>query len=143
MSETVEVECYSGYTYAQEPKVVEWQGQRYEVKRIVKRWRTPQGPGFRVEVAGLSNLPWPTRQPALAAPCRDGAPVGAAPWPAWQSQDGQVARAPATPLAPGAGRGSGPGGRQPPMFRLVDLTYLEIEDKWTMTVPKLIQEDQR
>ncbi|MEJ2560866.1 MAG: hypothetical protein P8186_32525 [Anaerolineae bacterium] len=96
MNETVEVECYSGYTYAQEPRAVEWKGQRYEVKRIVKRWRTPQGPHFRVEVAGISNLPWPTRQ-----------------------------------------------GRKSPMSRLVDLTYLEIEDKWTMAVPKLIQEDQR
>jgi hypothetical protein len=106
MSETVQVECYSGYTYAQEPRVVEWQGQRYEIKRILKRWRTPQGPGFRVEVAGISSLPWPTRQPALA-------------------------------------RASGPGGRQSPISRLVDLTYWEIEDKWTMTVPILIQEDQR
>jgi glycosyltransferase involved in cell wall biosynthesis len=26
----------------------------------------------------ISNLPWPTRQPVLPAPCRDGAPVGAA-----------------------------------------------------------------
>jgi hypothetical protein len=88
MSETVQVECYSGYTYAQEPRAVEWQGQRYEVKRILKRWRTPQGPHFRVEVAGISH-------------------------------------------------------GQSPMSRLVDLTYSEIEDKWTMTVPKLIQEDQR
>jgi hypothetical protein len=96
MSETVQVECYSGYTYAQEPRVVEWRGQRYEIKRILKRWRTPQGPGFCVEVAGISSLPWPTRQ-----------------------------------------------GRQSPISRLVDLTYWEIEDKWTMTVPILIQEDQR
>jgi hypothetical protein len=87
MNETVEVECYSGYTYAQEPRAIEWRGQRYEVKRIVKRWRSPQGPGFRVEVTGISNLP-------SSIP------------------------------------------------RLVDLTYLEIEDKWTMAVPKLIQEDQ-
>jgi hypothetical protein len=130
MNETVEVECYSGYTYAQEPRAIVWHGQRYEVKRIVKRWRTPQGPHFRVEVAGISNLPWPTRQPALPAPCRDGAPVGAA----------QVARASPGPVSvPGRG---GPGGRQSPISRLVDLTYLEIEDKWTMAVPKLIQEDQ-
>jgi hypothetical protein len=88
MSETVQVECYSGYTYAQEPRTVEWQGQRYEIKRILKRWRTPQGPGFHVEVTGISNL-------------------------------------------------------QSPISRLVDLTYWEIEDKWTMTVPILIQEDQR
>jgi hypothetical protein len=88
MSETVQVECYSGYTYAQEPRAIEWRGQRYEVKQVVKRWRTPHGPGFCVEVAGISNL-------------------------------------------------------QSPISRLVDLTYWEIEDKWTMTVPILIQEDQR
>jgi ribosomal protein L11 methyltransferase len=60
----------------------------------------------RVEVGTvqISNLPWPTRQPVLPAPCRDGAPVGAAPWPAWRSQDGQVA---------------GPGGRQSPVWDLV------------------------
>jgi hypothetical protein len=87
MNETVEVECYSGYTYAQEPRAIVWHGQRYEVKRILKRWRTPQGPHFRVEVAAISDLP-------------------------------------------------------SPISGLVDLTYLEIEDKWTMAVPKLIQEDQ-
>ncbi len=50
------VECYSGYTYAQEPRAFEWEGRRYDVERIVKRWRTPAGPCFRVEVAGISNL---------------------------------------------------------------------------------------
>ncbi len=56
MSDSVQVECYSGYTYAQEPRAFEWRGRRYEVKRIVKRWRTPEGPGFRVEIAGISDL---------------------------------------------------------------------------------------
>ena len=50
-SVTVQIECYSGYTYAQEPRAVVWRGERYEVQRIVKRWRTPAGPAFRVEVA--------------------------------------------------------------------------------------------
>jgi hypothetical protein len=51
MSITVQVECYSGYTYAQEPRAFVWRGERYEVQRIVKRWRTPAGPAFRVKVA--------------------------------------------------------------------------------------------
>lgn len=88
MRDSVRVECYSGYTYAEEPRAFEWRGQRYEVKRILKRWRTPQGPGFRVEVAGTSNF-------------------------------------------------------QSPISGLVDLTYVETEDNWTMAVPILIQEDQR
>ncbi len=59
MKVPVKVECYSGYTYAQEPRAFEWEGSRYQVERVVKRWRTPDGPGFRVEVAGISNLQSP------------------------------------------------------------------------------------
>jgi len=44
------VECYSGHTYAQEPRVVVWQGSRYPVERTEARWRTPDGPAFRVVV---------------------------------------------------------------------------------------------
>lgn len=76
----VQVECYSGYTYAQEPRAFERGGRRYQVTRIVKRWRTPQGPIFRVEASSTSDP-------------------------------------------------------QPPVSKLVDLTYLEVEDKWTMGVP--------
>lgn len=81
-SVSVQVECYSGYTYAQDPRAFNWRGQRYEVKRVVKRWHTPQGPGFRVEVAGISSL-------------------------------------------------------ESPIPKLVDLTYLELEDQWTLTVQNL------
>ncbi len=42
------VECYSGYTYAQEPRAFTWQGHHYAVAEIEARWRTPQGPAFRV-----------------------------------------------------------------------------------------------
>ena len=59
-TETLQVECYSGHTYAQEPRAFEWEGQRYKVERIVKRWRTPEGPGFRVQISNpksqISNL---------------------------------------------------------------------------------------
>ena len=44
------VECYSGHTYAQEPRAVIWQGCRYPVSRVEERWRTPEGPAFRVQV---------------------------------------------------------------------------------------------
>jgi hypothetical protein len=54
---TVEVECYSGYTYAQEPRAVVWRGERYQAQRVLKRWRTPAGPAFRVQavLATTSN----------------------------------------------------------------------------------------
>jgi hypothetical protein len=51
----VHVECHSGYTYAQEPRALEWGGQRYEVQCLVKRWRTPAGPGFRVKVSRVPD----------------------------------------------------------------------------------------
>jgi hypothetical protein len=43
------VECYSGHTYPQEPRVVVWQGRRLPVTHIERRWRTPEGPAFSVE----------------------------------------------------------------------------------------------
>ena len=55
MNVPVQVECYSGHTYAQEPRAFEWRGQRYEVVRVVKRWRTPTGPAFRVEITAVKS----------------------------------------------------------------------------------------
>ena len=43
------VECHSGYTYAQEPRVVVWEGMRYPVTEVSRRWRQPEGPAFDVE----------------------------------------------------------------------------------------------
>jgi hypothetical protein len=43
------VECYSGHTYAQEPRSVLWRGRRYAVVHVQARWRTPEGPAFRIE----------------------------------------------------------------------------------------------
>lgn len=45
------VECYSGYTYAQEPRALHWQGRRWEVTAILDRWRQPTGPVFIVRSA--------------------------------------------------------------------------------------------
>ena len=44
-----QVECYSGHTYAQEPRAVIWQGRRYLVAAVLQRWRTPGGPAFWIE----------------------------------------------------------------------------------------------
>jgi hypothetical protein len=43
-----QVECYSGHTYAQEPRAVVWQGRRSLVTHVEGHWRTPEGPVFRV-----------------------------------------------------------------------------------------------
>jgi hypothetical protein len=43
------VECYSGYTYAQEPRAFTWRGRRYVVQAIEWTWRTPKGPHFLVK----------------------------------------------------------------------------------------------
>jgi hypothetical protein len=46
--ERAEVEVYSGYTYAQEPRALIWHGRRYGVACVEQRWRTPEGPAFQV-----------------------------------------------------------------------------------------------
>lgn len=42
------VECHSGYTYAERPMAVYWDGSRHEIDEILSRWRTPEGPAFQV-----------------------------------------------------------------------------------------------
>jgi hypothetical protein len=46
----VYVECYSGHTYAQEPRVIIWRGFRAPVSQVKHAWRTPDGPAFRVSL---------------------------------------------------------------------------------------------
>lgn len=46
------VECYSGHTYAQEPRAFTWQGRRWVVQTLERAWRTPEGPCFLVQVEG-------------------------------------------------------------------------------------------
>ena len=42
------VECYSGHTYAQEPRAFVWHGQRHVVQAVERAWRGPEGPHFLV-----------------------------------------------------------------------------------------------
>lgn len=42
------VECHSGFTYAERPTALTWQGRRLEVEAILGRWRLPDGRRFRV-----------------------------------------------------------------------------------------------
>ena len=48
---SIVVECYSGYTFAERPIAFVWEGRRYQIERILQRWRSPDGPGFRVLTA--------------------------------------------------------------------------------------------
>ncbi|MGE5220841.1 MAG: hypothetical protein ACM3PY_00290 [Omnitrophica WOR_2 bacterium] len=42
------VECHAGAMYAEYPTAFIFEGQRLEVKNILRRWRDPGGKGFRV-----------------------------------------------------------------------------------------------
>jgi len=44
------VECHSGFTYAERPKTIYWEGKRLEINRIEKQARTQEGSFFRVRV---------------------------------------------------------------------------------------------
>jgi hypothetical protein len=44
----VQVECYSGHTFAERPMAFTCHGQRHQVGQILKQWHSPDGPGFRV-----------------------------------------------------------------------------------------------
>ena len=44
----LEVNCYSGYTYAERPTSFRWQGLEYEVEEIEKEWLEPGEKYFRV-----------------------------------------------------------------------------------------------
>ncbi len=50
--ENPSVRCYSGHTYAQEPRTFTWQGVEYEVKGIEKAWQEPEERHFLVETGG-------------------------------------------------------------------------------------------
>ena len=45
---SVQVECYSGGRYAERPKVLILEGERMEIAAVLKQWRLPEGPCFRV-----------------------------------------------------------------------------------------------
>ena len=45
------VECYAGSTYPENPRALEWTGQRYVVEEIIDRRREPHGVGFLVRCA--------------------------------------------------------------------------------------------
>ncbi len=48
----LEVNCYSGHTYAERPKSFRWEGIEYEVEEIEKAWVEPGKRYFRVRTGG-------------------------------------------------------------------------------------------
>ena len=45
---SLEVNCYSGHTYAEEPRSFTWEGTEYQVQDIEKAWQEPGERCFRV-----------------------------------------------------------------------------------------------
>ena len=45
------VECYAGSTYPEQPRAFQWEGQRYQVSAVLQRRREPEGIGFLVQCA--------------------------------------------------------------------------------------------
>lgn len=48
MVENLIVNCYSGHTYAEEPRSFVWEGVEYEVEKIEKAWQEPGKKYFQV-----------------------------------------------------------------------------------------------
>ncbi len=46
----ISVQCYSGHAYATEPRAIASPKGRQEVVAILRRWREPEGPAFRVQL---------------------------------------------------------------------------------------------
>jgi len=50
------VRCYSGHTYAQEPRSFTWEGVEYAVEEIVKTWQEPGERHFLVRTGGNKSF---------------------------------------------------------------------------------------
>ena len=48
MMRDIQMSCYSGHTYAEEPQSFLWQGVEYNVKEIEKEWREPGKKLFKI-----------------------------------------------------------------------------------------------
>lgn len=52
----VSVRCHSGYTYAQRPVQVFWQGEWQDIVEVTSEWRTPAGKAFKVVTENQAAL---------------------------------------------------------------------------------------
>ncbi|RME43668.1 MAG: hypothetical protein D6791_14910 [Chloroflexi bacterium] len=68
METDVSVEAYSGYRYGERPRAFTWQGRRYEVLDVERRWRTPEGIRFVVTTPAGAGDPAPSADVAEGRP---------------------------------------------------------------------------
>ena len=47
----LKVKCYSGHTYAEEPRSFEWEGMEYEVEEVERAWQEPGERHFQVRTS--------------------------------------------------------------------------------------------
>ena len=47
--DNLEVNCYSGHTYAERPESFVWEGVKYEVEEIERAWQEPGERYFQVK----------------------------------------------------------------------------------------------
>ena len=50
--DNLKVNCYSGHTYAEEPRSFVWEGIEYEVEEIERAWQEPGERYFHVRTRG-------------------------------------------------------------------------------------------
>jgi len=50
--DNLQVNCYSGYTYAERPKSFLWEGVEYDIEEIEKEWLEPGERHFQVRTGG-------------------------------------------------------------------------------------------
>ncbi len=56
MNRPIDVVAYSGYRGEQEPRAVFVDGERRAVRQVRRRWRSPNGSYFEVEIDGGRRL---------------------------------------------------------------------------------------
>jgi len=52
----VQVQCYSGHTYAERPESFTWQAMVHEVQEVEKEWQEPGERHRRVRIEGGSSI---------------------------------------------------------------------------------------
>ena len=50
--DNLKVNCYSGHTYAEEPRSFNWEGVEYDIVGIEKAWQEPGERHFLVKTGG-------------------------------------------------------------------------------------------
>jgi hypothetical protein len=58
------VECHSGFTYADKPVALTWEGLRLEIVDIPAQWRTPDERHFRVRTSNGQDFELSYREAA-------------------------------------------------------------------------------